>query len=119
MTATMNMDSIQKKFTLLAATLMLAFGFNAAHVQEAQAGRDGRVIAGVIAGAALVGILASRRDRHRGRYYNRPYHYHGRRSARCYRSHAGYNYRGYRGQRYGRSHRRHRGHRGHRGHRNW
>lgn len=116
MTATMNMNGLQKKFTLLAATLMLAFGFNTAHVQEAQAGRDGRVIAGVIAGAALVGILASRRHRHRGRYYNRPYHYHGRHSERCYRSHGRYNYSGYRGRRFGRSHRRHRRHRGYR---NW
>ncbi|MEM7751667.1 MAG: hypothetical protein AAF346_25690 [Pseudomonadota bacterium] len=55
--------------------LILAFGFAMAHMQPAEAGRGGRVAAGVAAGIITLGIL--------GAYANsRGRHYH---DAECYR----------------------------------
>lgn len=89
-----------KKLALLAATLMLALGFAATSVSTAQAGhRDGRIVAGVIAGAALLAIIAKeRRDRKRARrHHHRGYHVHYDKWGdpyRCYRRHSRRSHRG-------------------------
>lgn len=83
-----------KKLAMIAATLMLALGFSTTAVTTAQAGRDGRIIAGAVAGAALLAIIAGeRRHRHRGhRYHDRRYHVHYNEYGdpyRCSRRHRG------------------------------
>lgn len=98
--STMNLFS--KKVAFMAATLVLALGMATSSVSTAQAGgRDGRIIAGAIAGAALLAIIASeRRDRKRyRRKHQRSYYNH--RGNREYRNH----------RRWRKSDRRHRGHR--------
>jgi hypothetical protein len=94
-------DAFTKKIAFMAATLVLTLTMATSSVTTAQAGhRDGRVVAGVIAGAALLAIIASeRRKRKRDRYRYHRHHDHGHRYHRHRRGKA---YRGYR---------RHRGHR--------
>lgn len=70
-------NSFSKKLAMIAATLMLALGISTTTVTTAQAGRDGRIIAGAIAGAALLAIIAGeRRHKHRGRRHHDRYHIH-------------------------------------------
>lgn len=97
---------IHKKFALLAATLMLALGFAATSVSTAQAGhRDGRIVAGVIAGAALLAIIANERrhkkrsHRHHSyhRDYDRGYHIHHNKWGEPYRCSRRHGYRSHRG----------------------
>ena len=92
--------TMPKNMMMLAATLILALGVTSTvQVNNAQAHhRDGRVIAGVIAGAALLAIIASKK-RKKHRRYHRRHHY--------------YDY-GYDRRYYGRPHRKHRRFRRHR-----
>lgn len=85
MTEAWRMPSFTKQMLMAAATLFLALGLTIVQVSNAQAGRrDGRIIAGVIAGVAVAAILA-RKHRRRYRRYRRcrRYGYYGRRH--CYR----------------------------------
>ncbi len=96
MTAAWRIPSFTKQMLMATATLLLAMGFTFAQTNTAQAGRGGRVVAGVIAGAALAAII-SHRHRRKYRKYRRHHAYHGHdyhihynrwgRPYRCYRSH--------------------------------
>ena len=67
------MTLLTKKFTVLAATLMLALGVSTVQINQAHAGKGGRIVAGAILGAAALAIIASegRRAHAHGHYgYN-------------------------------------------------
>ncbi len=67
------MNALTKKLTMTAATLMLALGVTTIQVNQAQAGKGGRIIAGAIAGAALLAIIGSDRSHARGHRSHRRY----------------------------------------------
>ena len=96
------MNVLTTKFAMVPATLMLALGIMTTSVTQAEAGRrNGHIIAGVIAGAAVAAILSNRRHRRHRKHrrynrrhhysaYDRPYHIHYNRydrPYRCYRNH--------------------------------
>jgi len=58
-----------KKFLRALTTSILILGFTLSTYQPADAGRRGRVVAGVVLGAVALGLLANS-HRH-GRYYDR------------------------------------------------
>ena len=95
--------TMPKKMMMMVATLILALGVTSTvQINNAQAHhRDGRIIAGAIAGAALLAIIASQ-HRKKHRRYHRKYHRHH------YYDH------GYDRRYYGRPHRKHRRYRRHR-----
>ena len=115
------MTDLTKKFATLAATLMLALivttvGVTTVQVNQAQAGKGGRIAAGVILGAAALAIIASegRRAKAHGHYYK--HRSHGkpwRRHRICY-DRWGDPYRCYKKRKYRRhwrrNHRRHHNH---------
>ena len=71
------MTYLTKKLTVVAATLMLALGVTTTtQINQAQAGKGGRVVAGVLLGAAALAILSheSRRSRAHGHYYKHRSH---------------------------------------------
>lgn len=99
-----SINLLPKKFIMIVATLMLALGVTATQVSDAQAGhRDGRYIAGAVAGVALLAIIASQNRRHRRHHYHNRhrfadhgYHIHHNRWGRpyrCYKRHGRRHYR--------------------------
>lgn len=75
------MTHLTRKLTAVAATLMLALGVSTVQINQAQAGKGGRIVAGAILGAAALAIIASesRRARAHGHYYkHRSRHRYGR-----------------------------------------
>jgi hypothetical protein len=75
------MTHLTNKVATLAATVMLALGVTTVQVNQAQAGKGGRIVAGAILGAAALAIIASegRRAHAHGHYYkHRSRHRYGR-----------------------------------------